>query len=492
MANYIFLSNEDYNFKKIISILNDFNNDLEIIHVADFDLISKSEILNFYYKNGIKNKVWFLGDYYNENQVVDIDRLNIICSSLPYIYSFSDLVQSSSHYHKYAHNRFAEFPSPELDLKKSAAILQFLDERIDNSSTLIFYDQSLWERKLCYCYGVYKNIQIFTLSNSRFSNLLFWEKTINNSLEWYGVSSKSFLKYKFNGEVEAVSIDSISGIECIEFTDRDILLRRLDEVARNKNPITVLQLILRIITNSFKFYKATKWFFVFIIIKSGKFNKNYFFRDYFKFKRIFLFYFDKLRLYIKSLLNICQAIIYKKSSFVLSLTNYSIVALHYFPESSTLSDHGQYKNEIQNSFLIQSLNRNFEKLVYIDHPQMFLQGERPSKVANFFRQLPNTYYLKYFSLSGISLDFIKKANSVYTITGSIALEAALLDKNVFIFSISPLIWINNICLVQPSVKGYGLNAKQFHQSFSASNYVKIVKSLGFTFEKSLSALNKLM
>ena len=48
------------------------------------------------------------------------------------------------------------------------------------------------------------------------------------------------------------------------------------------------------------------------------------------------------------------------------------------------------------------------------------------------------------SPTGIPYEIIRGSSQVFTITGTIALEAALLGKEVTIFNFHPSLWINNI------------------------------------------------
>lgn len=114
--------------------------------------------------------------------------------------------------------------------------------------------------------------------------------------------------------------------------------------------------------------------------------------------------------------------------------SYILFPLHYIPESSTFTLAPFYLNEI---FLIESVSKSalpHQKILIKEHHQMI--GERPLSFYRKLKRLPNVTFVDPFMFDDPK-PYIEHADGVVTITGSSALEAALLGKPSIIFG-SPI------------------------------------------------------
>jgi hypothetical protein len=115
----------------------------------------------------------------------------------------------------------------------------------------------------------------------------------------------------------------------------------------------------------------------------------------------------------------------------LNSINYLYVPLHVIPESSTTILSPYYINE---TFIIESLSKSVRADQYIvvkEHWSMI--GYRPISYYNKIKKLPNVILINP-ATPLLPWDYISNADLVVTISGSAAMEGALIGKNSLVFS----------------------------------------------------------
>lgn len=115
----------------------------------------------------------------------------------------------------------------------------------------------------------------------------------------------------------------------------------------------------------------------------------------------------------------------------LSNINYLYLPLHVIPESTTTVVSPYYINE---TFIIESISKSIRPDQYVvvkEHWSMI--GYRPISYYKKIKRLPNVILIDPASYT-VPKDFILNADLVVTISGSSALEAALLGKNSLVFA----------------------------------------------------------
>ena len=118
---------------------------------------------------------------------------------------------------------------------------------------------------------------------------------------------------------------------------------------------------------------------------------------------------------------------------------YDYFPIHFSPESSINTPAPFYIDQIRVIDTIMLNRKNTNRLLLIkEHPAMF--GKRP---LIFYRNLKKIPYVRFIKTNMNSIELLKKATITYTVTGTVALEAFLLDKKFHILGENFLSkWIN--------------------------------------------------
>ena len=119
--------------------------------------------------------------------------------------------------------------------------------------------------------------------------------------------------------------------------------------------------------------------------------------------------------------------------------NYIYFPLHYEPERSTNPDGGDFHDQfIAISELRKILPSNY-KIIVKEHPsQLFSYNPRGARGRSplFYNLIKNISGVRIAKTSSNSFDLIKGSKFVSTITGSVAIEAAILGKPVLTFGLT--------------------------------------------------------
>ena len=122
-----------------------------------------------------------------------------------------------------------------------------------------------------------------------------------------------------------------------------------------------------------------------------------------------------------------------------SLINYSkkyvYFPLHFEPERTTNPDGNDFHDQFKVITQLRKLIPDDILLVVKEHPSQFNLAERGSRGRSqlFYKLLKNISNLKITSIDENSIKLIKNAEFVSTITGTVALESALLGKRALTF-----------------------------------------------------------
>ena len=280
-------------------------------------------------------------------------------------------------------------------------------------------------RSAVYASLIQKSAKVYSLSYCLVENLILLARDTNDCIEYYGkkgrLSIESFSKPPFTYVV----------------TSQRELESQKNNTFRNGLSITVFALYRQFRGLLFSVWHA---------VRQGRYNHaGLVFRSYFPWIiNIFIMYF--------------QPGSFKKSLFVIknAYKKISLVFLHVYPEATTFDDFLEYPSEL--FYLHQYKLFEVDKAtLFIDHPAMLLNGERPSALKRLYKSLPNSFYFNAPSHNGFPLELIAEADEVHTLCGSVALEAVENGIKVYIYARHPLEFIRHI-----NSKYQG--SKQFHKS----------------------------
>jgi hypothetical protein len=501
MNKFFLVNSEEPFYKELVCYLKNTtdNANVYIILISEWDIVNKKDLINDLILYVPIGNIHFLDVPIDQNVTYsDFENLDLISKSLPFVYNFQDLLLCSQHYHSQYHGRIGEDPNVDFDKTRAIAIIKYIQNLIlqYNIEFLFTFDKSGWERRLIIAIFLKNNINVITTVSSMHGNMYFWERLVTDKILYLDINNNPIIEInlientvKRGTNYEKLFPEMFNKSENIDL----IAQRRREEIKSKEIVIKINSVIIKFFKLQFKNLKILFWFFKWrlINIKNKQlqyfgFNGNKSF-TVLKFTKLLL---DKLILfyrannnYLKYIFNLFinknyyeDTTVVKRLKSTLNNKSYSLIALHYFPESSTLGEHGVFQNEFQNFRFIQTLNKDNNQYVFVDHPQMFFTGERNSWGKRFFQKIPNSLYYDLMSPTGIPYEVIKGSSHVFTITGTIALEAALLGKEVTIFNLHPSIWINNIRI------GYIPNSiliRDLNNPFnSASNYQTIARNFG--------------
>ena len=161
---------------------------------------------------------------------------------------------------------------------------------------------------------------------------------------------------------------------------------------------------------------------------------------------------------------------------------YVLVALHYFPESSTVGEYGYVKSEVEYFSDILDIYDKVFNIIVVDHPTMIFAGERPRWQKEFFRQHAGVVYFPLIDFDGIDLKIIADAEEVITISGGIAVEKALTMRGRAKISVlHPMLCIDTISLLE-TTKNSQFCMQQFNEKighYSVTQYCIESSQKGF-------------
>lgn len=165
-----------------------------------------------------------------------------------------------------------------------------------------------------------------------------------------------------------------------------------------------------------------------------------------------------------------------------------IVALHYFPESSTIAGVSWLgcKNEVE-LFSHFSVRENFppDETVFIEHPVNLVKGERSRLFWRALKILGYNDFQK--SSKGIDLDNLTGC-TIITITGSVAIEAASKSIPVVVVKNSHLLAIEGVSHVSDYVVGQRESVNIIGQKMTPDEYMELSSCFGLETDDDVAEL----
>jgi hypothetical protein len=109
--------------------------------------------------------------------------------------------------------------------------------------------------------------------------------------------------------------------------------------------------------------------------------------------------------------------------------------LHYEPERTTNPDGEAFHDHFKALVALRHFLPSDIAIVVKEHPSQFLMAERGSRGRSplFYALIKELHGVRYIGTAIHSMDLIRGCESVATITGSVALEAALMGKRAIVF-----------------------------------------------------------
>lgn len=150
-----------------------------------------------------------------------------------------------------------------------------------------------------------------------------------------------------------------------------------------------------------------------------------------------------------------------KDNFLLK-DKYAFFGLHFEPERTTNPDGGRFHDQALAIISLRKFLPKDFKILVKEHPSQFYHQDRGSRGRSplFYNFIKNIKEVSFLGSEENTRDLINNAELVATISGSVALEAALLKKQSIIFGDS---WFNNC----PNVTTWHENLN--YETFSNNN-----------------------
>ena len=451
-------------------LLKNIHDNISILYTTEWDC----EIKQYHEESFPGVEKYYLDDIALNQNVLQHDNIlevieNVLKSG-PIPLTIRELANHSQEFLRPYHNRFYNItPNYELFIKEIAAFHQFLFilHKTNKYALILAPFKTGWQRKYSIYYFMSLGIPVTHLTDLRRSSMFVIEEWICGEVRFIGKSSKElFISSIIDSGKDKVGINDYRDIENKNHnrTGHDWLKKKILNIVLNK---------FRVIFGRIPFMLSGR-----IKIKTVSEHNRYVYS--------LLHNFTYAAWEIATLINIiCDlAFVAMFSGRIKSLLNkpYVLVALHYFPESSTVGEYGRIKSEVEYFSEILNAYDHISNIIVIDHPTMVFSGERPRWQKNYFRQHSGVRYFPLIGFNGIDFDLISNADAVITIAGGIALEKALTGKGVAKISVlHPMLCVENIYYFESS-KICVLNLKSFNKNireYTAQQYCIEVDNMGF-------------
>jgi len=317
------------------------------------------------------------------------------------------------------------------------AVISYID-KTESNSILLFLGKQGEVRSLVYDILINRHKKVYSVSYCLIKDLILLTHDHKNCVEFFGI----------NGTLQLLKED--------EFTDTVQVISQRDlENEKNLKRRSLFSTVIISIKNNirsliFGFLNAineNRWKHAFYILKSYS-----------------------LWICYTIWLNINISNFHKKFNKINEkYEKVSLIFLHVFPEATTFDEFLEYPSEL---FYLREYGLfNVSKAsIFIDHPYMRLNGERPSSMKAIYKSLPNSYYFDAPSLKGFPLALLDKVNEVHTLCGSVALEASEYNTKVNIYARHPLELIKNIVSNYKGIKFYKESYKDHIGTLSLNMY----------------------
>jgi len=163
----------------------------------------------------------------------------------------------------------------------------------------------------------------------------------------------------------------------------------------------------------------------------------------------------------------------------ISKSDFIIIPLHHYPETSTVGEYSYVQTEIQYIDEVLSIFDTTKNIVIVEHPTTFFYGERARWIKKYFRLTRGILYFDLLATTGIPFDLIKRSKAVVTIVGGMALEKALMGGRSYISVLHPMLFVKNIQLL-PTAKNKLLKLllRMEDVTLSAHQYCALVQKYG--------------
>lgn len=166
--------------------------------------------------------------------------------------------------------------------------------------------------------------------------------------------------------------------------------------------------------------------------------------------------------------------------------DFIILALHQYPETSTVGEYSYYQNEFQFFEQLLELFDTTNEIIVIDHPSSVFSGERLNYIKDYFNQTPGVKYFPLISNNGVPFDIIKNSKAVISIIGGMALEKARLGGEAYISILHPMLYVKNISTLDTlENKTLKESLDIGNISISANEYCNIVENKGMQIQNIL-------
>jgi hypothetical protein len=170
---------------------------------------------------------------------------------------------------------------------------------------------------------------------------------------------------------------------------------------------------------------------------------------------------------------------YKKSLKDATSKQYVFLALHHYPETSTVGEYSYIQTEMQFIGEVLDCFDDIDNFIIVDHPTTTFSGERARWIRKFFKNTRGVKYFPLISVGGVPFDILKNAKAVLTIIGGVAIENALLGGKSFISILHPMLFVNNIHLLDiPSNRNLRKYLDIGNISMSAHEYCALTEKFG--------------
>ena len=114
---------------------------------------------------------------------------------------------------------------------------------------------------------------------------------------------------------------------------------------------------------------------------------------------------------------------------------YVYFPLHFEPERTTNPDGGEYHDQFKALVKLREFVPENIKIIVKEHPSQIYVGNKGSRGRSplFYQLIKNINGVKFVDFNLNSIELIKKSELVVSITGTVALEAAILGKKSITF-----------------------------------------------------------